>query len=124
MRALAALMISAALCIAANAVDVSGNWSGKFKVSLPEGGTQDDTVYLSLKQTANIITGTVGPSIEQQSPITSGKIEGNRITLEVPVPSGQFKFDLNLDGEHLKGDVVATAQGQTIKAVMDAARVK
>jgi hypothetical protein len=124
MRALAALIIAAALCIAANAADVSGNWSGKFKVSLPEGGTQDDTVYLSLKQTANIITGTAGPSIEQQNPIAIGKIEGNRITLEVPVPNGQFKFDLSLDGEHLKGDVVANAQGQTVKAVMDAARVK
>jgi len=44
--------------------------------------------------------------------------------LEVPVPGGTFKFDMNLEGEHLKGDVIANAQGQTIKAQMDAVRVK
>jgi hypothetical protein len=71
-----------------------------------------------------VITGTAGPSAEQQAPIGNGKIEGNHITFDLPVPGGAFKFDINLEGDHLKGDVVASAQGQTIKAVMDAQRVK
>jgi len=89
-----------------------------------DGKVEEDTVYLSLNQVVNIITGTAGPTLETQSPIRSGKVEGNRVILEVPVPGGVFKFDLYLEDEHLKGDVIATAQGQTIKAVMDATRVK
>jgi len=120
MRHLAIVFFFALLIFAADAADVSGNWTGKFKVS----GAEEDTVYLSLKQTANEITGTAGPSAEQQKPIQNGRIEGNHITMEVLVPGGVFKFDINLEGDHLKGEVVATAQGQTVKAQMDATRVK
>jgi hypothetical protein len=124
MRILAVLFAVAILAVAAHAADVSGNWSGKITVTLPDGGTQADTAYLSLKQTANLITGTFGPTLEQQNPISTGKADGNRVIFEVPVPMGVFKFDLSLDGGHLKGDVIAAAQGQTIKATLDATRVK
>jgi hypothetical protein len=105
------------------AADVSGNWSGKTRLTV-NGRTEEDTIYLSLRQNADSITGTAGPTLEQQAPIRTGKIEGNHITLEVPIPDGVFKFDINLEGDHLKGDVVAVAQGQTIKATMDATKVK
>src|SRR5262252_8426209 len=105
MRVIVFVLFFALLTFGASAPDVSGNWSGKFKVS----GAEDDTVYLSLKQTANEITGTAGPSAEQQKPIQNGRIEGNHITMEVLVPGGMFKFDINLEGDHLKGEVVASA---------------
>ena len=120
MRTLWIVLFMAVLAFAAPAPDATGNWSGKFKVN----GADDDTVYLALKQTENSITGTAGPSAAQQAPIQNGKIEGTHITMEVPVPGGVFKFDINLEGDHLKGEVVATAQGQTVKAQMDATRVK
>jgi hypothetical protein len=104
-------------------IDVTGSWSGKTKTSV-NGKVEEDTIYLSLKQTANLVTGTAGPSFEQQAPIANGKIEGNHITFELPVPGGAFKFDLNIEGDRLQGDVVATAQGQTIKADMEATRIK
>jgi opacity protein-like surface antigen len=118
------LALALALAMAAYAADVTGNWSGTFKVGMPDGTTQDDTVYLSLKQTGSTITGTAGPSIDQQAPIRVGKIEGNKITLDVPVPQGSFKFDITLQGDHLQGEVTASAQGQTVKAKMDATRAK
>jgi len=74
---------------------LSGDWTGKTKLTI-DGKVEEDTVYLSLKQTVNIVTGTAGPTLEQQSPIRNGKVEGNRIILEVPVPNGVFKFDLYL----------------------------
>jgi len=120
MRSICVLLFFALLAFAVPAPDATGNWSGKFKVN----GADDDTVYLALKQTDNVISGTAGPSIDQQKPIENGRIEGNHITMEVPVPGGVFKFDINLEGDHLKGEVVATAQGQTVKAQMDATRVK
>jgi hypothetical protein len=119
-----ALLLTLVFAMTAFAADVSGNWSGTFKVALPDGTTQDDTVYLALKQSGSTITGTAGPSIDQQAPIRTGKIEGNKITLDVPVPMGSFKFDIALEGDHLKGEVTATAQGESVKAKMDATRVK
>jgi hypothetical protein len=51
-------------------------------------------------------------------------VDGSRITFETPVPNGVFQFDLTLEDSHLKGNVVANAQGQSIKATLDATRVK
>ena len=120
MRVLMGVLFGAMLACAA---DVSGKWSGKTRLTL-NGRVEEDTIYLSLKQDAGTITGTAGPTLEQQAQIRTGKIDGNHITLEVPIPDGVFRFDINLEGEHLKGEMVAVAQGQTIKATMDATRVK
>src|SRR4051812_46990882 len=62
MRIPGIVFIFAMLCVAAHAADVSGNWSGKTKLSV-DGKVEEDPVYLSLKQTANIITGTAGPTL-------------------------------------------------------------
>jgi hypothetical protein len=119
-RLFAALLLTAALAAAA---DVSGTWSGKTRVSL-DGRVEEDTMYLVLKQNGDRISGTAGPTADQQAPIRIGKIEGNRITFELPIPKGVFTFDIALEGEHLTGSVVAIAQGQTIKGTLDATRAK
>src|SRR5437879_517834 len=95
----------------ASAADVSGAWSGTTRLSL-NGKIEEDTMYLSLRQVADQITGTAGPTLQQQAPIRNGKIEGLRVTFDLPVPNGVFHFDINLENEHLKGAVVAEAQGQ------------
>jgi hypothetical protein len=112
------------LVASATAADVTGVWSGNVKINLPDGNTQDATVHMVLKQIDGTITGTAGPSTEEQAPISKGTIEGNKVTLEVPVPNGLFKFEVVLEGEHLKGDVTRTAQGQSMTAKMDATRAK
>ncbi|MCU1233999.1 MAG: hypothetical protein JWP63_1966 [Candidatus Solibacter sp.] len=112
------------LVLAASAADVTGTWDGTFKITTPDGQTQDDTVHLVLKQSGGAITGTAGPNADQQVPIGKGTIEGNKVVLEVPVPDGMFKFDVVLDGDHLKGDAVRTAGGSSMKAKMDATRAK
>jgi opacity protein-like surface antigen len=114
------LMI-AALALAAMAADVSGKWSGTFT---PEG--QDaGNAYLVLKQSGTTLTGTAGPDENQQWPISSGKIEGNKLSGQVTSPDGAtYKFTLTLDGEHIKGPVEANAGGQTIKGMLDVTRAK
>jgi hypothetical protein len=119
-RLFATLLLTAALAAAA---DVSGVWSGKTRVSL-SGKTEEDTMYMVLKQSGDRISGTAGPAANQQAAIRGGKIEGNRITFELPIPNGAFSFDVTLEGEHLVGSVVASAQGQTIKGTVDVARAK
>ena len=124
MRALKAFLLAAVLALAASAADVSGTWSGTLKIMGPDGQRQDDTIHLILKQDGGKLTGTAGPSAGEQLPIEKGAVDGNNVTMEVPIPNGAFKFAIVLEGDHLKGDVALTAGGQTMKAKMDATRAK
>jgi hypothetical protein len=124
MKVLRAVLLAAVVAFAASAVDVSGTWSGTLKITGPDGQTQDDTIHLILKQDGGKLNGTAGPSAGEQLPIEKGAVEGNRVTMEVPLPQGAFKFDIALEGDRLKGDVTLAAGGQTMKAKMDATRAK
>jgi opacity protein-like surface antigen len=114
-----------AMALAAAAADVTGKWSGSFT---PEGG-QPGTAYAILKQSGTALTGSAGPDESQQWPDLKGTIHGDKVTVEVKSTSDGtvYKCDLVLEGDHLKGDVSATAGGgggQALKAKMDLARVK
>jgi hypothetical protein len=117
---MAVFLMSAAILLAA---DLSGQWAGKTQLSI-DGQMQEDTMHFSLKQSGDRLTGTAGPTPQQQAPIRNAKVDGNRITFETPVPQGVFQFDLTLEDGHLKGTLVANAQGQSFKATVDATRVK
>jgi hypothetical protein len=112
------------MALVASAADISGTWIGTLKITGPDGQSQDDTIHMILKQDGNKLTGTAGPSASEQLPIEKGAVEGTKVTLEVPVPKGAFKFAVALEGDHLKGDVTMEADGQTMKAKMDATRAK
>ena len=124
MKVLNVILLTAVLALMASAADLSGTWNGTFKITMPNGQTTNDTVHLVLKQDGARVTGTAGPSADQQRPIARGTIEGARILFELPVPEGIFKFDLSLDGDHLRGDVTRRAGAESIKARMDAMRAK
>ncbi len=119
MRLLACILLLAGLGLAD---DISGKWSGTL---LPD-GRDASGAYMILKQTGAALTGTAGPDENQQIPIDKGKVEGTKVTAEVPTPDGPvYKLSMVLEGEHLKGDVVATnPDGGTIKAKIDLTRVK
>ena len=104
--------------------DVTGKWTGTFTHS--EGGdSKSDTAYASLKQTGNEITGTAGPSAEQQFQIKKGSIAGNKITLEIQADEGSFKLSLTVDGDHMIGDVEGQGpDGQKMLAKLDLKREK
>lgn len=116
MKALKAVLLSVVLALGASAADVSGTWSGTLKITGPDGQTQDDTIHLILKQDGGKLTGTAGPSAGEQLPIEKGAVEGTKVTMEVPLPNGGFKFDVALEGDHLKGDVTLAAGGQIGRA--------
>lgn len=119
MRLLACMLLLAGLALAD---DVSGKWSGSFT---PEGHDAGNA-YLVLKQNGSEVTGTAGPDENQQWTISKGKIEGNKVTAEVPSPDGPvYKLSMVLEGDHLKGDVTGTNQnGENISAKIDLTRVK
>jgi hypothetical protein len=124
MKTLAGVLLWMVMGVAASAADVSGTWSGTLRVTGTDGQTQDDTIHLILKQEGGKVTGTAGPSVGEQLPVEKGAVEGNKVTMEVPVPNGAFRFDVALEGDHLKGAVTLSAGGQTMKATMDATRAK
>src|SRR6266536_2888618 len=102
MKLLAALALVLALTLSASAADFTGTWSGSLKVTGPDGQVNDDSIHMILKQDGTKLTGTAGPSADQQLPIDKGTEEGNKVTMEVAVGQGTFKFDLALDADHLK----------------------
>jgi hypothetical protein len=124
-RRIASILAVGALWVAtAAAADVSGKWSGSFKMMRPDGEARDGTALLVLKQTGNEITGTVGPNEGEQHP-AKGKIDGDKITLESNDGGVVIKLDLVLTGERIAGDVNATREdGQTMKAKLDVTRAK
>lgn len=105
-------------------VGIAGKWTGSFVADSGNGETHDSTVVLILKQEGNRVTGTVGPSEDERWPIKSGKVEGDKVTLEVETDGPVVTLNLVLSGEHLKGDAHATRDGQSRSAKLDAMRAK
>jgi len=125
MRILFCSLLLAAFAFTAVAdTNVTGTWSGNFTTPAAGGDTGEHTAYFVLKQDGSAITGTVGPTEDQQFPIEKGKIEGDKITLEVNHEGDTIKLDLVLAADHITGDANLSIQGETRKAKIDVKRVK
>ena len=123
MKGILNLMVLASLGLAAaSAADVTGKWSGSFKVISGDG--HDETALLVLKQTGMVITGSVGPSEDEQHTITKGSIDGDKITLEVVEAETRVRLDLVLTGDRIMGDVAVNGEGRGIKGKLDVKRAK
>ncbi|MDQ3009089.1 MAG: hypothetical protein M3X11_00075 [Acidobacteriota bacterium] len=103
--------------------DLTGKWAGSFVISM-DGETKDDTAYMVLKQSGTELTGTAGPSSDQQWTIEKGKIDGNKVTFEVRADGPMLKFELTLADGHLKGEAKAEHEGRSMKAAVDVQRKK
>jgi hypothetical protein len=126
MRAFACCLLLLGLALSAAAADITGNWSGSFNITGPGGETKESGALLVLKQNGSEITGTVGPNEDQRHPIAKGKIEGDKITLEIAEGDDHpaIKFELVLEGDHIKGDASGSHDGQTMRAKLDVTRAK
>jgi hypothetical protein len=125
MRALlcSLLLVVFALTAAAD-TDVTGKWSGSFVTMTPDGGTKDGTAVLILKQSGSDITGTVGPSEDEQFRILKGKIEADNIIIEADHDGHTIKLALVLAENHIKGDASMATDERTMTAKLDVTRVK
>ena len=73
-----------------------------------EGETKDDSAYLVLKQTGNVITGTIGPNQEKRLDITKGTADGDNVVIEAVVEGeNKLVLRLKLEGDKLTGDLKA-----------------
>ncbi len=114
------------LCFVLSAValmaDVTGKWSGSF-VAEVDGETKDGTAFANFKQDGGTITGTAGPSAEEQYPIKKGTLEGGTLTLDVQSPDQLIHIVLTVDGDHMQGKAeTEDAAGKKLVAKVDMKR--
>ena len=118
-RAIVLVMLFA---VAAMASDLSGKWSGSFKV---EGGDHSVPQLFTLKQQGKLLTGSGGPNAGEQYPIEKGRIDGDEIRFEITTGEWKFSYDLRVVGsDGLQGDLKLESVGDSRKAKVSLARVK
>ena len=103
MRYLKGLWIVLLMFVATSvwAADVTGKWTGS--MVLNTGGS--DPANAQLKQNGNVVTGTMGPSDEKQFPLTSGRIDGDQVTIEARPGPSVLRLTMRLEGTKLSGEV-------------------
>jgi len=122
MKTLVCTLLLALSAMTAMAADLSGKWPGTFT---PEGQSDGQPALVVLKHTGDTVTGTAGPSADQQWPISNVKLDGDKLSFDVTAENGMsLKMSLVVDGDHMKGDITMTREGQTMKAKLDVTKAK
>jgi hypothetical protein len=111
------LILIAALTL--SAADATGIWTGNLIVD-----GQNRPAHLVLKQDGTKLTGTGGPTVDEQEAISNGKAEDGTLTFEVAHGERSMKFVLKLEGDEIKGDVTREADGQKQFAKLEVKREK
>ena len=107
--------------VAGAQTDLTGTWSGPFIISV-DGDTHDDTALMVLKHKGAELTGTAGPSADQQWPITKAKVDGTSVEFDVQSDEPLIHFALKLVEGHLKGEAKAEHDGHKLSATVDLQR--
>jgi hypothetical protein len=110
MRQLVCSLLLSALAL--SAAGLSGKWSGTFDITNSNGETKADTAYMNLREHGGEVTGTAGPNSEKQWSLQKGKLDGQKLTFEVPTDDGGLLvFDLMFNGEAIQGSCAGTGRG-------------
>jgi len=100
MKRIALLLILSAAGLWA---DATGKWSGAAKA--PERGDETQSLFFIFKQDGATLTGSGGPTEEEQHPMEMGTVEGDRLKFQVPVGGkGTIYFDLKASGDQINGE--------------------
>jgi hypothetical protein len=105
---LGVMILAALVCVYSAETSIAGKWTGKFDSQV---GVQKYTFEFKvegkvLKGTAISEIGDAGSATKETTPITEGKIDGNKIT---------FTENLNYQGQALKMVYEGTVSGDEIK---------
>jgi len=98
---LATLLFGLLVAFPASAADVSGRWSGSVEIKDQEGRANVIPLQAILKQQGSKLTGSFGPSAEQQFAIENGSLDGKQMTFEAAMPTRRYRFTLTIAGENL-----------------------
>ncbi len=103
---------------AQSVASVSGTWYGDFVMTGSDGKTSHDKAVLILKHDGAVVTGSAGPTIDQQSAFTNGRIENNSLRFHMDAAGG-LDFELHLDGSRLYGTATGTNPRRPMEVVLD-----
>jgi CubicO group peptidase (beta-lactamase class C family) len=103
--------------------DVTGRWQGTFDIPASDGKTQRDTAFLVLQQNGTQVSGGAGRSEQMQTPLSDGVFRNGTLTFSVLVrPGTTVKFELRLQGDHLRGVATGLPPNVGAKVLVDVAR--
>lgn len=86
---------------------LTGKWSGSVSIKNEAGETQSQPVFLILSQDGKKLTGTGGPSEEEQGfNIDNGLVDGNKVTFDVTVEDALYHSTAQLNENELNGETV------------------
>jgi len=100
MKRIALLLVLSAFTLLA---DVTGKWSGAAQ-SASAGGESHELFFI-IKQDGKTLTGSGGPNEDEQHPMETGTVEGERLQFKVPAGKGVLSFDLKAKGDEINGQV-------------------
>lgn len=113
---LAALGLALALVAAPQATDVKGKWEGKLVTTSDDGSKRENNALLILDQKDATITGSVGGDENDQHPITSGTIDGNKVVIDAKTASGrEYHLELTVENDEMKGSVASGERRATLE---------
>lgn len=107
--------------VQAQSASVSGNWAGIFDVVHADGSVEPGKSFLVLSQKGSAISGMAGDSPDHLSPISSGSMNGNDLTLSIGVNAQvTVHMQLALEAGHLRGSATGMPVEPNSKVVVDA----
>ena len=102
------------------ATDATGTWTGNLLVP----GKDPGPAHLVLKQDGSKLTGSAGPTAEEQHAIENGKAENGMLTFDVPTGETVMRFKLKHEGDEIKGDIIRERDGAIQTASLAVKREK
>jgi hypothetical protein len=93
------LLLGTMLSAAPATPNVTGKWSGTLQM---DGQNEAKPAYSIFHQDGNKLSGSVGPDETEQDEFEGGKVEGDKLTFDVPQgPNGEGSLHVEM---HVKGD--------------------
>ena len=118
-KAMAAFVL---ITISALAADLTGKWSGSFKV---EGGDHSIPQCFTLSRHGKSLSGSGGPDAGEQYPIENGRVEGDEATFQLTTGEWKFTYHLRqLSADGLAGDLKLESVNDSRTAKVSLTRVK
>jgi hypothetical protein len=96
------LLLSAMLSAVALDTPVTGKWSGTLQM---DGQNEAKPAYLIFNQDGNKLSGSVGPNESEQDSFKGGKVDGDKLTFDVPQGQngGSVHVEMQVKGDQMTG---------------------
>lgn len=112
------LLIIALALAGLSAADATGTWTG----TLTPSGREPGPAYVVLTQEGKTLTGTAGPTADEQHPIHNGRAENGKLSFDVHTGGGVMRVTLEQQGNELTGEATRERDGQTDRATVELKR--